>query len=168
MSARTTLLAGLLLCAVACGGKTAAEHADAAQAALNSGEYAAARSAAEAALKDEAVKADKGLAWRLEKVRLDALAGQKDEDEMLASLGRLGTTNAAQVDAPLYGSLSISLNDAGDIDGAIDVLEAGKQKFPEHTDKFETAKNRIVAAAKKAAEEGNSAELERLKALGYV
>jgi hypothetical protein len=48
----------------------------------------------------------------------------------------------------------------GDATGAIDVLDAGAQRFPEADD--------IVRAISQLEARGTDAELERLRSLGYV
>jgi hypothetical protein len=159
------LAACTLALLTACGGATPREQVDAAQAALNSGDFAGARAAAEAALALPEVKADKGLAWRCEKLRLDALAGSRQGAEVLASLERLQASHPAQVDAALYASMTGKLSQAHDYLGATDIVHAGIEKFPDQKSRFEGELENLKKAVN---ETGDNAALEKLRSLGYL
>jgi len=158
-------LAGVL---AGCADPSAQQRADAAQTALNSGDFGAARTDAEAGLGSEEAKADVALAWRLEKLRLDALAGGRNSVELLASLERLQAAHADRIDAALYVSLTDKLTQVGDFIGAIDVVHAGRAKFPDRAAYFDGELDILIEAAKQAAEGGNNAALDHLAGLGYL
>jgi len=168
MTLRMALAGSLLVLLTACGSKSPQEVVDGIQAELNSGNFAAASTAAQAALGTEAIKADKALTWRVEKLRLDALAGEKQAAEILAGLTRLKTSNPAQVDAALYASLAGKLSQGHDYLGAIDVVHAGIEQFPDQKARFEGELKNLTAAATAASESGDNAALEKLRSLGYL
>lgn len=145
---------------VACGGASVADRRQEAQAALDAGDYAKALELADATLKDPAAAKDATEAWRLEQLRLDALARSGKGAEVVATLQRLSGTHAAQVNAPLYRSLADKLRAAGDGKGAVDVLDAGFKKYPEDAS--------FKAAIEEMSGSADPAEIERLKALGYL
>ncbi len=151
-----------------CAEPSAQERADAAQAALNGGKFAAARADAEAGLARDGTTADKALTWRLEKLRLDAMAGSGDGEEVLASLTRLAATHPDKVDASLYVALTDKLAQEGKFVGAIDVAHAGQQKFPDRAEYFDEEMTRLMDAAKRAAEGGDNTALDHLAGLGYL
>src|SRR5690606_926446 len=132
-----------------------------ARAALDARDFAKARQISETALAG-AGSGDAATAWRLEQIRLDALANEKQGTEVAASLERLAGTYPAQVTPALYRSLADRLKSAGDTSGAIDVLAAGDKRFPQERELFA----RDIEALK----QGNldPAQVERLKALGYL
>jgi hypothetical protein len=158
----TTLLISLAL--PACGAQSPEEAAQAAQTALGAGRYAEAQATAEEALAAEGVAEDAALSWKLERVRVEALAGQGQGGAVLVELTRLSGTYVGQVTAEFHAKLGGMLNKAGDPLGALDVAEAGKQRFPDKA----TAFDGLIANLKAAAEAGDSAVAEKLRALGYL
>ena len=61
---------------------------------------------------------------------------------------------------PLYAQTAGQVKEAGDGAGAVQVLHAGAQRFPQDTD--------ITKAIEQAKVSGDSDELKKLKSLGYV
>lgn len=141
-----------------------ADHEKDARAALDARDWAKARNISEQALVGVTSGDDAAMAWRLEQIRLDALANDKQGQEIIVTLARLGMnqTYSPQITPALYRSLADKLKAAGDVNGAIDVLVAGDKKFPQEHEAF--AKD--IEGLKK----GNldPAQVERLKALGYL
>jgi hypothetical protein len=148
---------------VGCGGKSAADYHKEARAALDGGNAAQAIKVADEGLAQGAVKQDAAAAWRLEQVRLEALAKTGKGSEVRKDLERLAGTYPTQVTAALYRSLADRAKDAGDTEGAIDVLTAGDKRFPaEHTSFVE------AIDALKSTGSLDPAQVQRLKALGYL
>jgi len=167
MNLAPALAAVLLVLTTSCG-DTPQQKVDAAQASLNAGDFAAARTTAEEALSTEAVKADAQLTWRLEKLRLDALAASRQAPEILATLKRLQPTFGTKLDVPLYTTLAGKLSQAREHLGAIDVVQAGIEKFPEQKANFDGIINILKLAAEEAGKAGDNAALEKLSQLGYL
>jgi hypothetical protein len=155
----------LLLAALpsGCGGKSAADYQKEAQAALDARDIAKAIAVVGEALQKEGVRADAAAAWRLEQIRLDALARGAKGAEVKAELDRLATLYPKQVSASLYRSLAEKVKTAGDTQGAIDILAAGDQRFPAEHAAFVEA----IDALKQAGAL-DPAQIQRLKALGYL
>jgi hypothetical protein len=157
---------GFLLAAVVaagCGGKSAADFQNEARAALDAGEAARAVAVADEGLAVPAVKADAASAWRLEQIRVDALAKGGKGADVKATLERLAAAYPQQVNAAMYRALADRLKAAGDTNGAIDVLAAGDKRFPAESASFVEA-----IEALKSAGNLDPATVERLKALGYL
>lgn len=154
------LLAPLL---AACGGKSAVDYQDEARRALDGGDAARAVALVTEALGQDAARNDAAAAWRLEQIRLDALAKDKRGGEVKTHLERLAETNPKQVNASLYRSLADRAKAAGDVPGAIDILTAGDQRFPADHASFAEA----IAALKNAGAI-DPEQIERLKKLGYL
>ncbi|MFN7143370.1 MAG: hypothetical protein ACK4YP_06305 [Myxococcota bacterium] len=154
-----SLILGAILAGCA-GGPNPEELQKGVESAIQAKDYAGAVAKADEALKSEAIAKDAAKAWRFESLKLQALAEGGKGADVLASLERLGATNDKQLTPALYRSLAEKLRAAKDTQGANDVLVAGDKKFPEDP------------SFKKAIEELNSAadpaEIERLKALGYL
>ena len=159
---RNALIVPFLALLLACGASLA-DQEKAARAALDARDFAKARQLADAALASPDAAKDAPTAWRVEQIRLEALANDKQGKEVASTLERLAGTYAAQVNAALYRSLADKLKVAGDTSGAIDVLSAGDKRFPADHQAFVDAIGALQA-------EGNldPAEVERLKALGYL
>lgn len=157
------LLVLSLVALSACKGSLA-DHEKNARAALDARDWNGARNISEQALVGVTSGDDAAMAWRLEQIRLDALANDKQGQEVIVTLARLGAnpTYSPQITPALYRSLADKLKTAGDVNGAIEVLAAGDKKFPQEHEQF--AKD--IEALKK----GNldPAQVERLKALGYL
>lgn len=160
---RSLLLPLLLLASAACGGKSAADLTKDAQGALDGGDAAKAITLVDAALAQDVVKKDAASAWRLEQIKLEALAKTGKGAEVNTHLERLAGVYPKQVTAALYRALADKARAAGDTSGAIDILASGDQRFPEEHASFTAAIDALKAA-------GNldPAEVERLKALGYL
>lgn len=147
----------------ACGGKSAADYHKEAQAALDKGDAAAALRVADEGLAQDAVKRDAAAAWRLETVRLEALAKSGKGADVKRELERLAGTYPGQVNASLYRALADKTKAAGDSEGAIDVLTAGDKRFPaEHASFVEAIE------ALKSSGSLDPAQVQRLKSLGYL
>jgi hypothetical protein len=158
---KTSVFLSIVLLA-ACAG-SAADSYDKARAALAAGKPADAVLAAEKGLARDDAKQDPALAWRLEHVRLEALATSGKGAQVKAELERLAAQYPAQVTAALYRSLADQAKAGGDVPGAIDVLTAGDQRFPAEHASFVEAIDALKA-------EGSldPAQVQRLKALGYL
>jgi hypothetical protein len=155
----------LLLAAISwgCGGKSAADYQKEAQAALDGKDNPKAVAIVAEALQKDAVRADAAAAWRLEQIRLEALARSAKGAEAKAELDRLAAAYPKQVNASLYRSLADKAKAAGDVPGAIDILTAGDQRFPADHAAFVEA----IEALKQAGGL-DPAQVQRLKALGYL
>ena len=90
----------------ACGGKSAADYQREAQAALDGKDLAKAVAIADEALSQEAIRRDAAATWRLEQVRLDALARSGKGAQVKSELERLAGTNPQQITAALYRALA--------------------------------------------------------------
>jgi hypothetical protein len=151
MAFRKLVLVTLLV--AACG---SVDHQKEAQGALDAGDADKAIQHAEEGLK--AAGDDKAAAWRLEQIRLEALAKKGDAGKVAAELDRLHGAYPQQVTPALYLSLAQKVRAGGG--AAPDVLAAADKKWPD--DKT------IDDAITEAAQQGDPAELERLRALGYI
>jgi hypothetical protein len=109
------------------------------------------------------VKRDAAASWRLEHVRLEALAKTGKGADVARELARLATPYPTQVSAALYRSLADKAKQAGDVSGAIDVLTAGDQRFPAEHASFVEAIDALKADGGL-----DPAQVQRLKALGYL
>lgn len=154
------LMAACLLFPAGCGGSDPAHQADDAQSALSEGHYAEARSKAEAALK-EAGAGDKTLAWKLERIRVEAIARQGDGAEVLSTAARLSGAYPQQCDAFFYGKLGTLLVEAGEPTRAVEVAHAGIEKFPDRKSDFDGLIRSIE-------ESGDAEAIAKLKAMGYL
>jgi hypothetical protein len=155
----------ILLAAVAvgCGGRSAADYDREARTALDAGNLPQAIKVVEEALAHDAVKQDAAAAWRLEQIRLEALAKSGKGAQVKSELDRLATTYPKQVSASLYRSLADKAKEAGDTAGAIDVLTAGDQRFPAEHASFVEAIDALKASGTLDPE-----QVQKLKALGYL
>jgi len=162
----TRLLAALTLALLAaCGGPTAQELKDQSQDALKKGDYAQAIKLSTEGLALPGVSQNKADAWHFERVRLESLAGQGKAQDVLNSLAQLSATYGEQLKADFYAKLGKAVYDAGQTAAAIDLVEAGKQKFPDRTKDFDGLVADIIA---KAAATNDDAAMAKLKALGYL
>lgn len=144
---------------VACGGASATDLQAQAVAALNGGDAAAALALAEQGL--AVAGDDKAATWRLEAVRLDALAKQGKGKDVAAGLDRLAAADfAQQVTAALHVALADKATEAGDGEGAVHILAAGDKRYPDDA--------AIDQALAKAQQGGGDAEKSALAALGYL
>jgi len=124
---------------------------------LAAGAYSDAAAAAEAGL---AAGAEGSIAWRLELAALEGEARTAETAAVLVRLERLAASHAAQVTGSLYVQTAGQVKEAGDADGAIGVLDAGAQRFPEDAS--------IAQAIDRLKASGSSDEIERLRSLGYM
>ena len=154
------VLAALL---AGCGGKSAADYHNEARSALDGGDTGRALRVAEEGLRADAVKQDAAAAWRLEQIRLEALARSGKGADVKRELERLAGTYAGQVNASLYRSLADKTKVAGDTEGAIDVLAAGDKRFPAEHASFVEAIDALKSSGSL-----DPAQVQRLKALGYL
>ena len=157
----TVVVLGALL--AGCGGKSAADYQKEARAALDGGDFATAIGRVEEALGQETVRNDPAAAWRLEQIRLEALAKAGKGGEVKTGLERLASAYPNQVNASLYRSLADRVKTAGDTTGAIEILTGGDQRFPAEHASFVEAIQAI-----KSAGGIDPAQVEKLKALGYL
>ncbi|MDP2316844.1 MAG: hypothetical protein Q8P41_28390 [Pseudomonadota bacterium] len=163
MSTIRPLLASFLVAAAlsgCAGGPSAEDMQKGVESAMSAKDYAGAVAKADEALKNEAISKDPAQAWRFESMRLNALADSGKGADVVGSLGRLAMTFEKQTTASLYRSLADKLRLAGDGTGANDVLVAGDKRFPGDAS-FKEAIEALNASA-------DPAEVERLKALGYL
>lgn len=146
-----------LLAAVACGAAGPEEQLEKARQHLAASAYA---DAAVAATEGLAAGADGPVAWRLELAALEGEARSAQTAAVLARLDRLAASWPAQVGGSLYVQTAGQVKEAGDAEGAIGVLDAGAQRFPEDPE--------ITQAIARLQATGSSGEIERLRSLGYV
>ncbi len=148
-----------LTIALAGCGESARDFLDTASSELAAGSHDAAIAAADAGL---AASDDVVLTWRLELVKLEALARAGRGDETLAQLEKLAKERPEQVPADQYAATADQLRAAEQGGAAIQALDQGLKRFPEDTELL----GQIEAA--KAAPAPGSEELEMLRSLGYV
>ncbi len=151
-------LAALLL--LGCG-KSAADLKESAQAALDAGDLGTAVEQADLAI--QVAGTDRAMVWQVEQIRLRALAANGQGGQVVASLARLSGEYSAQLKSSLYVALAGQLRDGGDTSAAIDVLDAGNRAFPAESELFTAA-----IAELQQGQELDPAEIEKLKALGYL
>jgi hypothetical protein len=123
-------------------------------------DYPGAVAKADEALKQEAIAKDPAKAWRFESAKVNAQAAGGKGADVKAALERLAGPYPKQITSSLYLSLADKLRAAGDGPGYADLLDAGKKKFPEEA-AFGTKLEELKTSA-------DPAEIERLKALGYL
>ena len=152
---RLTLVASVLLL-VSCG-LGPEEQLEKAREHLAAGAYAEAAAAANDGL---AAGAEGPTAWRLELAALEGDARAASTADVLSRLDRLAGAWSAQMTGSLYVQTAGQLKEAGDAGGAISVLDAGAQRFPEDAD--------ITRAIELSKQTGSAEEIERLRSLGYV
>lgn len=156
-----SLVSLALLFLAACGASLADQEAGA-RSALDGRDFAKAITLVDAALKDPAAASDKAAAWRLEQIRLEAQANDKQGAAVLSAIERLSADYGPQITAPLMRSLADKLKASGDVKGAIDVLAAGDKRFPDQHDAF----MKDIEALKGAGLD--DAATEQLRSLGYL
>ncbi len=142
---------------IACGGDSPDKSLSAAQGSLASGAYAEAITAAEAGL---STSPEAAMRWRLEFVKLEALARSGDGAKAAATLEALAAEPSSQIKASHYVSTADQLRSAGDAAGAISLLDAGAKRYPSDAT--------IAKAIEQAKASGGSDELEALRSLGYI
>ena len=165
----TLLLLAAALLMPACGGAaTPADQVSAARAAIQSRDYTEAESLAASASAAATKAGDTATALTADKLRLEALAGQGDGEKVSDELTKAFSAHAGKLDAAFCAKLVGMVDAAGDTLGAIAVLDKGSKQFPGSKDKFEAALAMLTEKAKAASAAGDSAAIERLKALGYL
>lgn len=160
------LMLGAALLLGACADKSLDDLASEAQTAFNQGQYEQTCVICESAIaRSKSEGAGAATSWRFE--QLDLLAhASLGKDDVTDKLERLSQEYASQTDdSNLYARLSKHLSDGGNINEAIEVIEAGRKRFPEKAELFETEGARL---AKVAEEAGDNAALEKLRSLGYL
>ena len=150
--------AAVALALFACG-ESARDALDAARKSLAETHYAEAIAAADAGL---ARSPERVTSWGLEQVKLEALARAGRGDETLAQLARLTNDWPDNVKADQFAATADQLKGAGQGPAAIQVLDLGLKRFPD-----DAGLRGQIEKAKSASAPG-SAELERLKSLGYI
>jgi tetratricopeptide (TPR) repeat protein len=158
-TASLTPVIGLLLL-IGCGPDLEQMKNDA-QHALSVGDFTQAREITSQAL-ERVSPSEKRLVWALERIRLEALARDNEGEEARETLERLADEYPTQANASLYLAIATYLRDAGGTSGAIDVLIAGDERFPEESEKFKALIDEMEAVGL------DPAEIERLKSLGYL
>jgi len=140
-----------------CGG-SAYDDLAAARQALADPDYPAAIEAAAAGLANDP---DEITAWGLELAKLEALARNGDGAAAAAHLNSLAERWPERVPVTQYAATADQLRQAGRKPEAIQVLDAGIQRFP-----GDAMLVRLIGADDSSGME--SAELDMLRSLGYV
>ena len=149
----------LLMALLAAGcGSSAHDHLAAARQGLADAAYADALAAAEAGL---AAAPDAATAWGLELVKLESLARAGHGEAARAQLNALAAAHPDRMPVTQYSATAHQLRAAGAKPEAIQVLDAGIQRFPD-----DAMLVRLIGAADSEGME--SAELDMLRSLGYV
>lgn len=154
-----TLLLGVSLAGCA-GGPSAEDLQKGVEASMTAKDYPGAVAKADEALKNEAIAKDPAKAWRFESMRVQGLAEGGKGAEVTTTLERLAAAYPKQITPALYRSLADKLKIAGDGEGAVSVLDAGLKRYPEDPS-FQKAIDDLKVS-------GDPAEIEKLKALGYL
>jgi len=156
-SAKLVVLVALV--ALACGcEKSSQGQLPAARSSLASASYADAVATAKAGLAGSPSKAD---AWGFELVVLEAYARGGDSENAKAQLVKLAGLYPAQLSANDYSGTAQQLQAAGQGPGAIEVLDLGKQRYPD-----DPMIDKMIADS--VAAESSPEELEMLRSLGYI
>jgi tetratricopeptide (TPR) repeat protein len=162
------LLALTALLIPACGGPADTQGLiDQAQTALTAREYTKAAGLAEKAAMAAKQEQNEPLGFRATGLHISALARDGQGPQATAALESAATAFPARVDAKLYARTMSELQQAGNIDGALDVLEAGGKRFPDQKAAFDDGAAKL-AAMLKADAGSDPAAIERLKSLGYL
>ena len=154
---RSACLLLMTLAALGCGSSAYDRLAEARQG-LADAIYDDALAAAEAGLE---ARPDEATAWGLELVKLEALARAGHGEPALVQLNALVAQHPGRVPVTQYSATAHQLRAAGAKADAIQVLDAGIQRFPD-----DAMLVRLIGAADSAGME--SAELDMLRSLGYV
>jgi hypothetical protein len=159
------LLVSLAVITTLCGcGMSRQDHLAEARSALADAAYDEAIAAAEAGLlavdAEDQDAVDDATSWGLELAKLEAHARAGHGDEARDQLKKLARLYPNRVAASEYFATAHQLRGAGAGTAAIEVLDMGAILFP-----YEPVIGRMIA---ELGETGDPAELELLKALGYV
>jgi len=103
--------------------------------------------------------------WRIEKLRLQSLGSQGEGTAVLAALETLDGAHPGKVNAQLYSQIGGFVMATKDYQGAILILDACKQKYPEMAAVFEP---QIADLQKRVIEGGTDEDKAALKQLGYL
>jgi hypothetical protein len=157
---RRSAVAAAVLVLAACG-ESARESLDAARKARDEARYPEAIAAADAGI---ARSPDAITGWNLELVKLESLARSGRGPETLSQLEKLTTGFPDNMLADQFAATADQLRAAGQGAAAVDALDLGLKRFPDDPALIA----QIEQAKKKAAAAPDSAEVERLKSLGYI
>jgi hypothetical protein len=154
---RIACLSLMALLAVGCGSSALDRLAEARQG-LADAAYDDALAAAELGL---AAGPDERTEWGLELVKLEALARAGRGEAAEAQLSALAAAHPDRIPVTQYSATAYQLRAAGAKPQAIQVLDAGIQRFP-----GDAMLVRLIGAADSSGMQ--SAELDMLRSLGYV
>jgi len=165
MTRAAALLLTVLLTACGAGGSLDDDIAGL-QASLDAKDFAAVVSGADAVLdRCKADGADASRSWRVESMRIKALARSGQGTETAEKLEAAADAYEGKVSAKLYAQMGNYCMEADDNSGAIAVLDVGMKRFPDNA----AALNAQIDALKaKAAASGDSETLKQLEQLGYL
>ena len=152
---------------VGCGGEASLDQSiDALQTSFNAKDFEAVVAAAGPLLERvQAEGGDASKAFRVEKLRLSAIARQGQGDLATEHLERLAGAYGAQVNAKLYNQVGSYVEEAGNLLEAVSVYDAGSKRFPANADAF---KPRIEQLKEKATAAGDPETFARLKSPGSL
>jgi hypothetical protein len=151
---------------IGCGEQTLDQAIDGLETSFNAQDYPAVVAAAEPLLqRGQAEGAEPGRLWRIEKLRVQAVARQGQGEQATQHLERLAGAYASQVNAKLYAQIGTFVEGAGNDLEAISVYDAGAKRFPDAASLF---RPQIEALKERATATGDSESLARLKSLGYL
>jgi len=154
---------GAAVVALALAGCTASarDALEQARKALAETHYSEAIAAADAGL---ARGPDAVTSWGLELVKLESLARSGQGDPTLAQLQKLTDAWPDNMLADQFAATADQLRAAGQGPAAIDALDLGLKRFPQDP----ALRAQVDQAKAKNASEPDSAEVERLRTLGYI
>ncbi|MFT7463567.1 MAG: hypothetical protein ACI9EF_001912 [Pseudohongiellaceae bacterium] len=150
----------------ACGPGSINDSVTALQNSFNAKDFPAVIAAAGPLLERcEAEKASSGVAWRVEKLRLQALASEGEGAKSLAKLEELDGAYEGKVDAALYNKICGMVTETGAYQEALSILDAGQKKYPEMEAVFLP---QIAKLKDSILNGGSDAAKAMLKQLGYL
>jgi hypothetical protein len=158
------ILFGFLL--TACGDATVDDSITALQDSYNGKDFDKVITDAGPLLKRCAAESASGSSiWRVERLRLESVARQGEDAKALAHLERLSSEHPGKVDAKLYCKIGGFFTESKKYQGAIDIFDAGKTKYPDmaavFTPQIDDLKQRVL-------EDGSDADKAKLRQLGYL
>ena len=161
-------LATVLVTATSCGGagteaSTPTEHLQAAMAQVKAGDSSAAVEHFDAALAALGDDTASPLYKQALLAKVDALA-QGDPSSASVAFAEALEAAPEAFDSSDYGKVANSIADGGSFQVALDLLEAAGKQFPD----AENIDGMLVAMKARAEAEGDPAELELLRSLGYL
>ena len=161
----SVLLLTLAATLAACGTRSLDDDITSLRSQLKGGDYEAVLAAAPVVLKRCKVEGTEPQAWSVEKIQLEATARSGQGEQTDALLKGLDVEYPGKVTAILYAQMGGFVAEAGDLTGAITVLDEGRKRFPDMGDKFDPYIENIKAMATTS---GDPEAIERLKSLGYL